>query len=340
MFIAWDKDNAFDWTQRPVLQNASQNVLMRRLLAIPSLKQFYLEQMVKVTMLAGGAGGWLEKEATSAYNQIKQSAYDDPNKTYLDSGSLLPSSNDRFDASVAIVQAFPAARTRFVAGDVITQGYTPPGSYPTLYDGGVTNAAGFGATAAGGLATIYGSNMGSGDNTTVYINGFTAPVFFASPGQFNVQVPWEATGFATFGMIVNGATSNLQFTTVNTLAPAVFVISATQAAITHVDGSLVTTSSPATGGETIVVYATGLGPVNGAMVTGQAASTTTLAPTTNTTTAKIGGVNAPVSFAGLSPGFTGLYQVNLQIPSNVPAGSNLVITVDTAAAPPVPLATR
>src|SRR5206468_3619147 len=31
IFIAWDKDNAFDWTQRPVLQNANQNVLMRRL---------------------------------------------------------------------------------------------------------------------------------------------------------------------------------------------------------------------------------------------------------------------------------------------------------------------
>ena len=52
-------------------------------------------------MMAGGAGGWLQQEATCEYNQIKQAAYDDPNKTYLDSGNLLPSSNDRFDAAVA-----------------------------------------------------------------------------------------------------------------------------------------------------------------------------------------------------------------------------------------------
>jgi len=37
--------------------------------------------------------------------------------------------------------------------------------------------------------------MGSGDNTTVYINGLAAPVFYASPGQFNIQVPWEVTGW-------------------------------------------------------------------------------------------------------------------------------------------------
>ena len=90
MFIAWDKDNAFDWTQRPVLQNANQNVLMRRLMAIPDLKNYYFEALVKAAMLAGGAGGWMQQEATHEYNQIRQAAYDDTNKTYLDAGNLLP----------------------------------------------------------------------------------------------------------------------------------------------------------------------------------------------------------------------------------------------------------
>src|ERR1035438_2530346 len=46
-FIPWDKDNAFDWTGRPVLQNANQNVLMRRLMAVPEYRNYYFEAQVK-----------------------------------------------------------------------------------------------------------------------------------------------------------------------------------------------------------------------------------------------------------------------------------------------------
>jgi uncharacterized protein (TIGR03437 family) len=331
-FIPWDKDNAFDWTERPVLRNAYQNVLMGRLMAIPDYEKYYFEAIVKAAMLAGGDGGWMQQEATREYNQIQQAAYADPNKLYLNSGYLLPCSNACFDADVAFVQAFPAQRTRFVLSDIAADGYQLPSNYPKLNDGGVVNAAVFEATAAGGLASIYGSNMGSGANTTVYINGYAAPVFYASPGQFNVQVPWEATGFAPFGMIVNGAPSNIQNATVATYSPGVFVI-------THTDGSSpVTATSPATANETVVVYATGLGPVSGAMVTGQPASTTSLQPTSpNPATASIGGINAPVSFSGLTPGFVGLYQVNVQVPANLPSFAPLVISIGGISAPPVPL---
>jgi len=86
--------------------------------------------------------------------------------------------------------------------------------------------------------------MGSGANTTVYINGYAAPVFYASPSQFNVQVPWEATGLAPFGVIVNGAPSNVQFATVSTYSPGVFMVSPTVGAITHADGSPVSGTVP------------------------------------------------------------------------------------------------
>jgi uncharacterized protein (TIGR03437 family) len=340
-FIPWDKDEAFSWTERPVLRNATQNVLMRRLMAIPEYEAYYFEEIVKVAMLAGGDGGWLQQEATREYNQIQQAAYLDTNRLYENLGYLLPCDNACFDADAALVMTFAADRTRFVLSDMAADGYQLPSNYPKLNDGGVVNAAALVATAAGGLASIYGSNMGSGDNTTVYINGYAAPVFYASPRQFNVQVPWEATGYAPFGMIVNGAPSNLQDATVSTYSPGVFMVSPTLGAITHADGSLVSDTSPAAANETVVVYATGLGPVSGAMVTGNPASTTSLQPTSpNQATANIGGINAPVSFSGLTPGFVGLCQINVQVPANAASGSLLIISIGGVSAPPVSLPIR
>jgi uncharacterized protein (TIGR03437 family) len=327
-FMAWDKDNAFDWTQRPILQNAGQNVLMRRLIAIPQYKQFYFDMMEKVAMLAGGDGGWVQSEASRFYALIKQAAYDDPNKTYLDSGNLLLSTNDKFDASVALVQAFPKDRASFVLQDLAKNGYQPPSSYPTLAAGGIVNAAAFAAPASGGLASIYGSNFGDAKSTQVYIDGFAAPLSFASPGQLNVQTPWEAGGFSTFGVLVNGAPSNILFNTVNTYSPGIFVI-------THQNGTLVNDAGPATVGETLVVYATGLGPVNGPMVTGQPASNTTLEPTNPQATAKLNSITAPVVFSGLTPGFIGLYQVNVTVPPGVSGTAFLDLSIGGATAPSV-----
>jgi uncharacterized protein (TIGR03437 family) len=337
-FIPWDKDNAFLSVVRPVLQNADQNVLMRRLMAIPEYKQYYFEALVKTATMAT-AGDWLQQEAAREYSQIQQAAYADPNKLYENTGYLLPCSNACFDAAVAYVVAFAPLRTQFVMTDIVTQGYQVPSNYPKLADGGVVSAASFVADVArGGLASIFGSNMGNGDNTTVYINGLAAPVFYASPGQYNVQVPWETTGMGTFTMIVNGMLSNVQSVGVYTYSPDVFMISPAQAAITHADGSLVSNASPAAVNETVVVYATGLGPVSGAMVTGKPASSTSLQPTTpQPATATLGGIPATVSFSGLTPGFIGLYQVNVQVPANAPPGSLLYIRIGGGLAPPVPL---
>jgi uncharacterized protein (TIGR03437 family) len=116
------------------------------------------------------------------------------------------------------------------------------------------------------------------------------------------------------------------------------MVSPSVAAITHVDGSLVTSASPAAANEVVVVYATGLGPVSGAMVTGSPASSTSLQPTTpQPATATLGNIPATVSFSGLTPGFTGLYQVNVQVPANAPGGAFLTIAIGGQTAPPVAL---
>jgi uncharacterized protein (TIGR03437 family) len=78
------------------------------------------------------------------------------------------------------------------------------------------------------------------------------------------------------------------------------------------------------------------------MVTGAPASSTSLQPTTpQPATAGLGGVPATVSFSGLTPGFTGLYQVNVQVPANsAPGVPLLTIYIDGQSAPAVPLSIR
>jgi uncharacterized protein (TIGR03437 family) len=62
----------------------------------------------------------------------------------------------------------------------------------------------------------------------------------------------------------------------------------------------------------------GLGAVDPPVQAGVAAPLTVLSKTVNPVTATVGGVNAPVAFAGVTPGGTGLYQVNLTVPAGLP----------------------
>jgi uncharacterized protein (TIGR03437 family) len=82
---------------------------------------------------------------------------------------------------------------------------------------------------------------------------------------------------------------------------------------------------------------TGLGPVSGPMVDGQPAAVKD-APqaTTQTATATIGNVAANVIFTGLTPGFIGLYQMNVTVPASAPSGSGtyLNMSIGGAASPP------
>jgi uncharacterized protein (TIGR03437 family) len=80
-------------------------------------------------------------------------------------------------------------------------------------------------------------------------------------------------------------------------------------------------------GEVIVLYATGMGATNPPVPTGSVAPSGQLANVTIAPQVKIGGNNAQVLFAGLSPGSVGLYQIDVMIPAGTPAGTvPLVVT--------------
>jgi uncharacterized protein (TIGR03437 family) len=174
---------------------------------------------------------------------------------------------------------------------------------------------------------------------TVRINDAAAPLFYVSPTQINFQVPWEVLGQtqASVTVTVNYVTSAPWSGTLAPATPGIFSINqqgSGQGAILMANsGALAAAAAslpgarPAQRGEYISIYCTGLGPVTNQPASGAAAQAAPLSTTLSTPVATIGGVPAAVSYAGLAPGFVGLYQVNAQVPANSPVGAAVPVTI-------------
>src|SRR5262249_30297969 len=96
--------------------------------------------------------------------------------------------------------------------------------------------------------------------------------------------------------------------------------------------SVVSTSNPTHVFEALVIYCAGLGDVDPRQIAGQQASFSPLSQTIDTVKVTIGGLDAPVVFAGLTPGFTGPCQVNSYVPVGVAPGDNVPLIITQAGA--------
>jgi uncharacterized protein (TIGR03437 family) len=169
----------------------------------------------------------------------------------------------------------------------------------------------------------------------VSVNGTPAPIYSVSSAQISAIVPFEATGStATLIVTVNGTKSNTVVVPLAATAPGIFSFPAngiSNAAALHADYSLISATSPATHGEIISMYLTGLGATKPTVQDGAAApGKAPLALMTGPLAIYVGGVQVPASqiyYAGLAPTLAGLYQVNFMIPT-VPAG-NVGVAVQT-----------
>ena len=146
--------------------------------------------------------------------------------------------------------------------------------------------------------------------------------------QLNVLTPLDNTTGPVSIVVSNGSASTPPFTApMQTVAPSFLLFStAGYVAATHVNGSLLgpTTlfpgyTTPASRGETAVVYAVGFGLPTTTITNGSATQSGSL-PTLPVCT--IGGNPATVGFAGLIA--PGLYQLNLGVPASAASGDNLV----------------
>ncbi|MGA2147016.1 MAG: hypothetical protein ABSH49_18870 [Bryobacteraceae bacterium] len=216
-------------------------------------------------------------------------------------------------------------------------------AYPGITTGGVVNAASYAPQLApGSLASIFVSNLPpvaatSGlplstnyKNVSLTVNGVNAPILgvYGSANQVNFQVPYETkTGSASIVVTVAGLASNTVTVPVTAASPGMFLVGTSPAVQNYPSYTLNSSSNPIAAGGTIIAYLTGTGAVTPAVADGAPAPTSTLTYTTITPTATIGNATGQVTFSGLAPGFVGLTQVDITVPSSLKTGSYpLVIT--------------
>jgi uncharacterized protein (TIGR03437 family) len=201
-------------------------------------------------------------------------------------------------------------------------------SGPEISSGSVVNAANYGPLIApGGIMSIFGTGLGQTQSlqtlpyptkmgeTSVTVNGETAPLLFVSPTLVNALVPTGiAPGPASVVVTVSGSSTKPATVQIIRVAPTFFTTGATgkgNVAAQHLDYSEITHSSPAQAGEVIVTYATGLGPVDKNGVS-------------ETPEVSIGGRKASVIYAGQTI-YPGLYQINLQVPEIASGDQEIVM---------------
>ena len=282
----------------------------------------------------------MEDLGTGIYTAVFQPA-ESGNVTLSVSAVATDSTGASYTSNVAtvtgdIVSSGDVAEPVYTNGAVSAATYAPqptpltPGSIVALFG---TNIAG-----SGGAATVTPLPTALGTTTaSVTIGGVPAPLFgtypASTPGgldQINFQVPFELDGQATADIVVTtGGVAGAPQTVPIGTAPAVFTQNASgtgDGLIVHSDGiTLVTPSNPATAGEEVVIYVTGLGdlqtdPPDGAGSSGL----DSLAAATNMYVT-IGGIPVSVIYSGLVPTQVGFYQLNVAVPTGLPSGENNVI---------------
>jgi uncharacterized protein (TIGR03437 family) len=195
------------------------------------------------------------------------------------------------------------------------------------------------------LLSVYGTAMGNfaqsagtiplpqylaGFEATV--NGVSAPLYYVSPTQVNLQIPYETpTGDNT--LTVGNPYVNVNYTlTIIPAAPGIFTS----------NGFTAAPFSSAARGQTTTLFITGEGQVTPTLATGATPDSGT--PLSQLPQPKlpvkltVGGQSAVIAFIGIPPGLVGVTQINYTVPAAVSTGVQpVVVTVGGVASPPANL---
>lgn len=197
-----------------------------------------------------------------------------------------------------------------------------PGGLVTIFGHNLTDVSGIVVAGTNPLPTVL-------SNVSVSINGIFAPIYTIAyangEDQISLQVPYgtpTGLGVARIDILDYGKTMASIRADSYDEDPGIFTYQGNYAvALRFPDYSLIGPGNPASRGDTLILYTTGLGPLSQNLRDGYAAPSSPLAYTTDPFDVRVAGQACRVLFSGLAPGFVGLYQINLQLPSQLPAGN-------------------
>jgi uncharacterized protein (TIGR03437 family) len=335
VILVWDKDNTFSSPDRPLLQNAPGNVLIRRALQVPELRQRFLEIAMHATESLEGP--WLAQEHERAYAQIRDAALADPYRVCsLPDQLLVRCPAGEFEAENRNVRHFVAERAYFAKAEIMNSGYGPGDPRaPSVHAGGACNlSSALPVLTPGSMAELaLDLRHDIAGNARTYplpeeiagvrmeLAGRAVPLLSVSPNRVVFQVPWNVPcGTQMLQAEWSGYGSHRAAVELRPHAPAMI-------AATHLDWSLIEARSPAAPGETVVLFGTGLGNPETRPAPGTPAPYDEVIPVTSKVAVTVSGKPARVIFAGLAPGIAGLAQLVIGLPAELPSGRRQPLVV-------------
>jgi uncharacterized protein (TIGR03437 family) len=229
------------------------------------------------------------------------------------------------------------------------------GAAPAYSPDGILNGADFapGPFAPNSFVTIFGTDLSyytaslpQGTtmtalpyelaNVRVYVNNYSAPLIYVCPTQINLLVPGNLKpGTVPLYVVRQGVRGPDANITLVPAAPQLFATEDGRVIAQHADYSLITADSPASAGETIIVYAAGLGPTEPNPSPGEIPQyPAQIAPGL---TVSLDGSPLPqefIKYAGVTPGSAGVYQINLLLPASLAADPEIQAAMGDQASRP------
>ena len=211
----------------------------------------------------------------------------------------------------------------------------------------ITNAADQNASVApGSLVSIRGTDLSPINMATsqmplptalgdscLTVNGLPLPVLFVSSTQINAQLPYQVDGNVTLVLHTPGGVSDNFNLTILPAAPSIFrtgtagAETGLPAIIRARNNELVTLSNPVHKDDALTIYLSGMGNTSPAVEAGTPAPSDPLPSVLIPPVVTLGGIQLPVSYAGLTPGQVGVYQINVAINRRVPSGLSIPLVV-------------
>ncbi len=264
--------------------------------------------------------------------------------------------NPRFVSTVAL-----AALVSFSAhGQISGAGKAPSYTAQSIVNGATQTVE---ALAPNAIATLYGSDLAFStraaassdvvhgvlpiklDGVAVWVNGFSCSLLMISPTQINFVVPYQlSAGTVSLVVVRDSQAGPVVSVQLNNTSPGFFVWNGNQAVAVHLSGEVVSPTSPAVAGEIIVMFAGGLGRTAPDAPAGQLATAAFPIYYASQLQVFVDGSPCPpgnVLYAGLTPGFAGLYQINLILPAKLGSNPEIRVGIGAQISPPaIQLAVR